>query len=154
MTEMPEWFRLPDEPELEPKKPRRITLKIALFTLPLLLVGGVMLFGENGAEGEGQPNLPTLSSAAPSSSAKATATFSKKNNPNVNKVTTSHNSNQSNTLDGSSGLNGTNSGIKNPGLPSKKNPKHGAGLDRPKHPGQHAKHHEDGAGNVDGGGDD
>jgi hypothetical protein len=155
MTETPEWFQLPDSPEPEPKRPRRITLKVALITAPLLLIGGAVVFAENGNEGEDKPNLPTLSSAATSSSANATVTVAKKkNHAKVNKAITPQNSNQSNTLNGSSGLNGTNSGIKNPGLPSNKVPDHGAGLDRPKHPGDHKEHHDDGAGHVGGGEDD
>ena len=155
MTETPEWFQLQDEPEQEPKKRRRITLKIALFTLPLLLIGGVMVFGENGAEGEDQPNLPTLSSAAPSSSAKAATTIIKKtSNPKVNKVITPKNSNKSNASNVSSGLNGNNSGIKNPGLPSKNDPDHGAGLDRHKRPGEHHEDHEGGQPNIGSGEND
>ena len=155
MTETPEWFQLPEEPKSEPKKPRRITLKIALFALPLLLIGGVMVFGENGAEGEDQPNLPTLSSTAPSSSAKAATTSIKKTSkPKVNKIITPKNSNKLNASNVSSGSNGNSSGIKNPGLPSRNDPDHGAGLDRHKRPGEHHEDHEGGQPNIGGGEDD
>ena len=155
MTETPEWFQLPEEPKSEPKKPRRITLKIALFALPLLLIGGVMVFGENGAEGEDQPNLPTLSSTAPSSSAKAATTSIKKTSkPKVNKVITPKNSNKLNASNVSSGSNGNNSGIKNPGLPSKSDSDHGAGLDRHKRQGGQHEDHEGGQPNKAPGEDD
>ena len=60
MTETPEWFQIPDSPEPEPQRPRRITLKVALMTAPLLLIGGAVVFAENGNEGDDQPNLPKL----------------------------------------------------------------------------------------------
>ena len=166
MTETPEWFQLPDEPKSEPRKPKRITLKIALFTLPLLLVGGVMVFGENGAEGEDQPNLPTLNSTSTQSANTSTlktsnatvvtkkvtkkSTVSKKSNG----VTIANSSNSNATVPAPNGLNQSGNGIKNPGLPSKSDPDHGAGLDRHKRQGGQHEDHEGGQPNKAPGEDD
>ena len=166
MTETPEWFQLPDEPKSEPRKPKRITLKIALFTLPLLLVGGVMVFGENGAEGEDQPNLPTLNSTSTQSA--NTSTLKTSNAPVVTKkvtkkstvskksngITIANSSNSNATVPAPNGIKQSGNGIKNPGLPSKSDPDHGAGLDRHKRQGGQHEDHEGGQPNKAPGEDD
>ena len=64
MSEKPEWFEMaaedptPTEPKLKLKK--RIA-KIAMFTAPLLLVGGAMVF----AEGDDNDDAPKMDTAIP-----------------------------------------------------------------------------------------
>ena len=66
MSEKPEWFEMaaedptPTEPKLKSKK--RIA-KIAMFTAPLLLVGGAMVFAE-GDDNDDAPKMDTTIPAA------------------------------------------------------------------------------------------
>ena len=174
MTETPEWFQLPDSPEPEPKRPRRITLKVALITAPLLLIGGAVVFAENGTEGDDQPNLPKLTTtnthniqSTVSTSATTASDNVTKTNTNTNSSITSNKksvkktvvtSNSSNTtkstagVSAQNGLTGSSSGIKNPGLPSGKDSDHG--FDKHKRPEGHENHQEGGEHQRFGGEDD
>ena len=172
MTETPEWFQLQDEPEQEPKKPKRLTLKIALFTLPLLLVGAVMVFGENGAEGEDQPNLPTLaptsqnlntaSANTVSENTKSNKTIANTSKSSVSKKVKSkkksvvagnanENTSKSVVNTTTSNLSQTGKGIKNPGLPSGNESDHGG---KHKRPFGQDDQHEAGEHQIIGGGED
>ena len=79
MSEKPEWFEMasddskPSEPKFKSKK--RIA-KIAIFTAPLLLVGGAMVFAE-GDESDDAPKMdttiPTATTNSSDNSANSTA---------------------------------------------------------------------------------
>ena len=114
MSEKPEWFELSDE-EPKPqsdgvnKKSKKRFVKIALFTAPLLLIGGAMVFAEGGNENDDVPaGVGTLSPAT---------------------STTDANSNSSN----SSTLNGSTSSNSSTGSKSVK----GVGVPKPSGGGEH-----------------
>ena len=176
MTETPDWFQIPDSPEPEPKRPRRITLKVALITAPLLLIGGAVVFAQNGNEGDDQPNLPTLTATTNTQSTVSTSTTSASDNVNranetiattskasVSKkmnsvketVVTANSSKTTKSTAGVSAPNGLtgSGGVKNPGLPNGKDSDHG-GLDRHKRPEGQENHQEGGEHQIFGGEDD
>ena len=180
MTETPEWFQIPDSPEPEPQRPRRITLKVALMTAPLLLIGGAVVFAENGNEGDDQPNVPTLTATTNTHNTQSTvstsattasdkvnranetivttskASVSKKiNNVKKTVVTVNSSATTKNTVVDSAPNSSTGSGggIKNPGLPNGKDSDHG-GLDRHKRPEGSENHQEGGEHQIIGGQDD
>ena len=105
MSEKPEWFELSDE---EPKPESGLTnkasksskkrfVKIALFTAPLLLIGGAMVFAEGGNENDDVPAgvgtlSPATSTASDNSSTNTTDTTNTGGgvaNPSANNGTTS-----------------------------------------------------------------
>lgn len=151
MTETPEWFQLPDKPEPEPARPKRIALKVALITAPLLLIGGAVVFAENGKEGDDQPNLPTLNTAnSVKTSNTQTIITNSSNTDNAPKV--AKKTDAVAKVAAPTGLNQSANGIKNPGLPSGKDSEHG--FDRHKRPEGHGEHHEGSEHQISGGEDD
>jgi hypothetical protein len=66
MSEKPEWFEMTDgekKPEIDEVKTNRRFIKVALFTAPLLLVGGAMVFAD-GHDEEDRPNIDTTLSTS------------------------------------------------------------------------------------------
>lgn len=96
MSEKPEWFQLTGDDET-PKQPitksKKRFLKVALFTAPLLLIGGAMVFAD-GHDEEERPNIDTtISSATTSTSSNSTSATqssskAKTNESSVTKVAT------------------------------------------------------------------
>ena len=71
MSEKPEWFELAGEehaPEQPVIKSKKRLLKLAVFTAPLVLVGGAMVF----ADGNGPDDAPNINTSIPSASASTT----------------------------------------------------------------------------------
>ena len=108
MSEKPEWFEMasedpmPSEPKLKSKK--RI-VKIALFTAPLLLVGGAMVFAE-GDDGDDAPNMDTaIPTATVASSTNSAAVVQ-----NASTSNTTYNSQKSST----NAKSNSNFGVVNP----------------------------------------
>ena len=76
MSEKPEWFELAGEdqkPELPVAKSKALFLKIALFTAPLVLVGGAMVFADGEGGDDDRPNIDTTITSTNTGSAIASA---------------------------------------------------------------------------------
>ena len=76
MSEKPEWFELAGEdqkPELPVAKSKTLFLKIAIFTAPLVLVGGAMVFADGEGGDDDRPNIDTTITSTNTGSAIASA---------------------------------------------------------------------------------
>ena len=67
MTETPEWFELTNNEENsssnkpnKPKNPKKRIAKVLAFTVPLLIVGGAMVFAEGEGELDDAPPAPVI----------------------------------------------------------------------------------------------
>ena len=72
MSEKPEWFEMTEgeqKPAEVAAKSNKRLLKLALFTAPLVLVGGAMVF----ADGNGPDDAPNINTTIPSSTSSAIA---------------------------------------------------------------------------------
>ena len=76
MSEKPEWFELSEsdqQPEAPRAKSNKRLLKVALFTAPLLLVGGAMVFAEGEGDDDDRPNIDTTITSTNAGSAGTSA---------------------------------------------------------------------------------
>jgi hypothetical protein len=93
MSNKPEWFEMASgeqSPEVATPKSKKRIAKIALLTVPLLLVGGAMVFAEGDGEGDDAPKIDTTISSSTSantvSDQSATTTNSTSSNSTSNGV--------------------------------------------------------------------
>ena len=72
MSNKPEWFEMAAEDhssEISTPKSKKRLAKIALFTVPLLLAGGAMVFAEDEGEGDDAPKFDTTISTSTNATA-------------------------------------------------------------------------------------
>lgn len=88
MSEKPEWFKLTEgdeKPEIAPVSSSKRFAKLALFTLPLMLVGGAMVFAD-GEEGDDRPNIDTTITSTVSTASAVANSEAPKHNVNAVKI--------------------------------------------------------------------
>ena len=90
MSEKPEWFKLTEgeeNPEIATVNTGKRFAMLALFTLPLMLVGGAMVFA-NGDEGDDRPNIDTTITSTVSTASTVANSEAPKHNANAVKIST------------------------------------------------------------------
>ena len=141
MSEKPEWFEMAAEEKTPsqpgPKKIKRVA-KIALLTVPLLLVGGAMVF----AEGDESDDAPAMDTTIPTATVSSSTTNTQANSSNSIKVT---------QATSKSAISKTVSDVANPATNNvPENPANGVGVPAPSgrggegHEGRERPHHESG----------
>ena len=153
MTETPEWFELTNNEENsssnkpnKPKNPKKRIAKVLAFTVPLLIVGGAMVFAEGEGESDDMPPAPVI---------QTTTDASNQNSDQGATGTDSGNTSSSTTTKSANSTTAKAAGVANPATTSGK----GVGVPKPKGGGEHEgrEGHEGGeheGGEHEGGEDD